>query len=151
MLILTETWTLPDEDAPAIPDFACFYPSRKYKHPRAVRGSGGIALCVKSSIAELFELWKVPLPGSILGIKSKQKFLHTTGMHHLFIGLVYNPPIHSTFETQSSSLPTLDLLQQNIAEGGGGVRLLVHYSQPGLLGRKSRRSRVRCAGREPIG
>lgn len=48
-LMLTETWTLPDEDAPAIPGFACFSSSREYKHPRAVRGSGGIALYVKSS------------------------------------------------------------------------------------------------------
>ena len=118
--MLTETWALPGEDAPAIPGFACFSSSREYKHPRAVRGSGGIALYVRSSIAEHFEVWKVPLHGSILWIKSKQKLLHGSEMHHLYIGLVYNAPQRSTYrstnQVHSNSLPTLDLLQQNIAD-----------------------------------
>ena len=56
MLMLTETWTLPDEDALALPGLSCFSSSREYKHPRAVRGSGGIALYVKGCIADEFEL-----------------------------------------------------------------------------------------------
>ena len=116
MLMLTETWTLPDEDALAIPGFSCLSSSREYKHPRAVRGSGGIALCVKSCIADEFEIWKIPLPGSLLWIKSKQKVMHSDGLHHLFIDLVYNAPHGSTFEIHSGALPTLDLLQQDIAD-----------------------------------
>ena len=60
MLMLTETWTLPDEDALAIPGFSCFSSSREYKHPRAVRGRGGIALYVKSCIADELKTWKIP-------------------------------------------------------------------------------------------
>ena len=116
MLMLTETSTLPDEDALALPGFSCFSSSREYKHPRAVRGSGGIALYVKSCIADDFELWKIPLPGSVLWIKSKQKVMRSNSLHHLFIGLVYNAPHGSTFEIHSGTLPTLDLLQQNIAD-----------------------------------
>ena len=37
-------------------------------------------------------------------------------MHHLYIGLVYNAPQRSTFKIQSKSVPTLDLLQQKIAD-----------------------------------
>ena len=81
-----------------------------------MRGSGCIAPYLKSSISELFELWKVPLPESILWIKSKQKFLHTPRVHPLLIGLVYDTHINSSFKTQSSSLPTLDLLQQDIGD-----------------------------------
>ena len=40
----------------------------------------------------------------------------SNGLHHLFIGLVYNAPHGSTFEIHSGSLPTLDLLQQIIAD-----------------------------------
>ena len=89
---------------------------REYKHPRAVRGSGGIALYVKSCIADEFELWKILLPGSLLWIQSKQTVMHSNGLHHLFIGLVYNAPHGSTFGIHSGALPTLDLLQQNIAD-----------------------------------
>ena len=61
---------------------------------------------MRSRIANHFELWKIPLHGSILWIKGKQKFLHNTGMHHLYIGLVYNAPQRSTFEVHSKSVPT---------------------------------------------
>ena len=37
-------------------------------------------------------------------------------MHHIYVGLVYNAPQRSTFEILSKSAPTLDLLQQNIAD-----------------------------------
>ena len=42
--------------------------------------------------------------------------MHSDGLHHLSIGLVYNAPHGSTFEIHSGALPTLDLLQQNIAD-----------------------------------
>ena len=42
--------------------------------------------------------------------------MHSNGLHHLSIGLVYNAPHGSTFEIHSGALPTLDLLQQNIAD-----------------------------------
>ena len=40
------------------------------------------------------------------GSRASQKFLHNTGMHHLYIGLVYNAPQRSTFEVHSKSVPT---------------------------------------------
>ena len=116
MIMLTETWTLPDEDSLAIPGFSCFSSSKEYKHLRAVRGSGGIALYVKSCIADGYELWKIPLPGSLLWIKSKQKVMHSNGLLHLLFSLVYNAPHGLTFEIHSGALPTLELLQQNIAD-----------------------------------
>ena len=70
---------------------------------------------MRSSNANHIELWKVPLHGSVLRIKTKQKALYNTGMHHLHIGLVCNAPQRSAFELHSKSVPTLDLLQQNIA------------------------------------
>ena len=88
MLMLTEPWTLPDEVALAIPGFSCFSSSREYKHPRAVSGSGGIALYVKSCIADEFELWKIPPPGSRLWIKSKQKVMTKTQGYNNFQVLV---------------------------------------------------------------
>ena len=42
--------------------------------------------------------------------------MHSNGLHHLFIVLVYNAPHGSTFEIHRGALPTLDLLQQNIAD-----------------------------------
>ena len=59
---------------------------------------------------------KIPLLGSLLWIKSKQKVTHSNGLHHLFIGLVYNAPHGLTFEIHSGALPTLDLLQRSIAD-----------------------------------
>ena len=49
-------------------------------------------------------------------MKSKQKVMHSNDLHHLFIGLVFNAPHASTFEIHSGALPTLDLLQQKIAD-----------------------------------
>ena len=96
--MLTETPTLPGEDAPAIPGCACYFSSREYKHPRAVRGSGGIAFYVRSSIVHrLLTLEKVPLHGSIgLNQEQAEVVAQTVGcllcIFSLDIGLVYNVP-----------------------------------------------------------
>ena len=42
--------------------------------------------------------------------------MHSNDLHHLYIGLVYNAPHGLTSEIHSGALPTLDLLQQNIAD-----------------------------------
>ena len=117
--MLTETWTLPGMHAPDIPGYTCFSSSRAFKNVQARRGSGGVACYVKNGTAYRFELWKVSLAGSILWLRSREKFTRRTGDHHLYIGLVYIPPkgrTTSTYEQLSNSLPAYDLLQKDIAE-----------------------------------
>ena len=73
ILMLTETWTSPDIQAPDIPGYTCFSSSRNFKHALAWRASGGVACYVKDAIASRFELWRVSSPGSILWLRSKEK------------------------------------------------------------------------------
>lgn len=116
MLLLTETWTLPDLQSPDIPGYTCISSARAFKHARAFRGSGGIACYLRNAIADRFELWRVSLPGSILWLKSKDKFMQETGEHHLYVAIVYIPPKGSTFESQSDAPPAYDILRQDVTE-----------------------------------
>ena len=49
-------------------------------------------------------------------LRSKDEFMHQTGMHHLYIGLAYIPPKGSAFELNSNASPAYDILQQDVAD-----------------------------------
>lgn len=116
ILLLTETWMLPDLQAPDIPGYTCISSSRAFMHVRARRASGGVACYIKNALANRFELWRVSLPGSILWLRSKEKYLQNEEEHHLFIGLVYIPPKGSSSEHRSADLHAYDVLQQDITD-----------------------------------
>ena len=78
--------------------------------------SGGVACYVKDAIASRFELWRVSLPGSIMGLRSKEKYMQRTGEHHLYLGLIYIPPKGSSFKQNSNAPPAYDILQQDLAD-----------------------------------
>ena len=116
LLLLTETWTLLREDATALPGYTCFSSSRAYMHAQAVRPSGGVACYVRNSLAMHFELWKAPPSGPFIWLRSKHRLVQCSGDHHLFIGLVYQPPRSSTFQQHSDSVPILEQFQHDVAE-----------------------------------
>ena len=125
ILLLTETWTLPDMQAPDIPGCGpgppgsnfptCISSSRALMHARARRASGGVACYIKNDLANRFELWRISVPGSILWLRSKEKYLQSDKEHYLFIGLVYIPPKGSSSES-ITDLPAYDVLQQDITD-----------------------------------
>ena len=125
MLLLTETWTPPGTDAPRLDGFTCCSSFRDFMHQSARRASGGVAVCLKNSIACKFCVWKVSLPRSTVWLQSKKKLSHAGRQHHLYIGVVYIPPRGAIIEHYSSSLPAYDILQ-NIAEvcAAGGVMIV---------------------------
>ena len=80
-------------------------------------GAMGPATCyLKGDLAPRFDLWRVSIPGSIMWLRSKEKFTQRTGEHHLFIGLIYIPPRGSSSEQQSDAPPAFDVLQQDVAD-----------------------------------
>ncbi len=122
ILMLTETWTSPDIQAPDIPGYTCFSSSKTFKHALAWRASGGVACYVKDAIASRFELWRVSSPGSILWLRSKEKFTWVSGDFHLHIGLVCIPPRGSSLEKQTT-VSSYEMLQQDLADDLAGNRL----------------------------
>ena len=78
--------------------------------------SGGVACYIRDEIAHRFELWRTSSPGSILWLRSKDKFEQSGKEHNLFIGLVYIPPKGSSSESRAGDLPAYDVLQQDIAD-----------------------------------
>ncbi len=85
-------------------------------HVRARRASGGVACYIKDALADRFELWRVSLPGSILWLRSKDKYLQNEEEHHLFIGLVYIPPKGSSSENHTTDIHAYDVLQQDLSQ-----------------------------------
>ena len=104
ILMLTETWMLPEMQAPAILGHTCFSSPRAFKNAQARRASGGVACYVKDAIASRCELWRVSLPGSIMWLRSKEKYMQRTGEHHLYLGLIYIPPKGSSFNRTAMHL-----------------------------------------------
>ena len=95
-------------------------------HARAQRASGGVACYVKDAIASRFELWRVSAHGSILWLRSKERFAHSSGDYHLHIAIVYIPPKGSSQETLATAESPYELLQQDLADvlASNGLALL---------------------------
>ncbi len=105
---------------------SCFSSTRTFKHALAWRASGGVACYVKDAIASRFELWRVSSPGSILWLRSKEKFTWVSGDFHLHIGLVYIPPRGASSEKQNT-VSSYEVLQQDLADVLAGNGLMAHF------------------------
>ncbi len=115
LLILTETWTSPDIQAADIPGYTCFSSSKNFKHALAWKASGGVACYVKDTIASRCELWRIPSPGSILWLRSEEKFTWVSRDFHLHIGLVYISP-HGSSSEKHITVSSYEMLQQDLPE-----------------------------------